>query len=116
VITPEAQAAIDGDLAYIRISASSAIAKRWYLGLIEAIASLSHMPRRHAVSPHQRPFDAELRPRHHARPRYQRRVTVHLARATVNVVRYHPGSSPALGAPDDRASGTEPRQSAADSP
>jgi plasmid stabilization system protein ParE len=116
VITPEAQAAIDGDLAYIRISASSAIAKRWYLGLIEAIASLSHMPRRHAVIPEQWLFDDELRQLLYGRSRYKRRVIFLIDGATVYVVRYQHGSLPALGAPDDLASGTEPRQSTADSP
>ncbi len=45
VITPEAQAAIDRDIAYIRLQASPEIADRWYHGLIEAIASLSDMPK-----------------------------------------------------------------------
>ncbi len=45
VITPEAQAAIDRDIAYIRLQASPEIADRWYHGLIEAIASLSACPR-----------------------------------------------------------------------
>ena len=60
-ITPEAQAAIDRDIAYIRLGASSEVVERWYAGLIEAILSLSHMPKRCAVIPEQWMFDDEFR-------------------------------------------------------
>ncbi len=61
VITPEAQAAIDRDIVYIRQQASPEIADRWYHGLIEAIASLSEMPTRCGVIPEQWLFDDEFR-------------------------------------------------------
>lgn len=45
VMTPEAQAEIDRDIATIRLQASPEIADPWYLELIEAIASLSEISR-----------------------------------------------------------------------
>ena len=72
VITPEAQAAIDRDIAYIRQQASPEIANRWYDGLIEAIASLSDMPTRCGVIPEQWLFDDEFRQLPHRIPLHLR--------------------------------------------
>ena len=61
VITPEAQASIDRDIEFIRLHASPDTAERWFAGLIEAIRSLSTMPKRCGLIPENWLFDEELR-------------------------------------------------------
>lgn len=96
VITPEAQAAIDRETAYIHSHASPETANRWYLGLIDAIASLSHMPARCGSIPEQSHFDTEFRQLLYGRKRHKRRIIFFIDGETVYVVRYQHGSLPPL--------------------
>ncbi|MDA1266030.1 MAG: type II toxin-antitoxin system RelE/ParE family toxin [Planctomycetota bacterium] len=101
MITPEAEAAIDRDIAYIRLQASQEIADRWYHGLTEAIRSLSSMPARCGVIPEQWLFDDELRQLLYGRKHHKRRIIFFIDDATVYVVRYQHGSLPPLSRPED---------------
>ena len=101
VMTPEAQAAIDRDIAYIRQQASPKIADRWYHGLIEAIASLSDMPTRCGVIPEQWLFDDEFRQLLYGRRQHKRRVIFFIDDDTVYVVRYQHGRLPPLSGPEE---------------
>ena len=101
VITTEAQAAIDRDIAYIRLQASPEIADRWYHGLIEAIASLSDTPTRCGVIPEQWLFDDEFRQLLYGRRMHKRRIIFFLDGDTVYVVRYQHGSLLPLSGPEE---------------
>ena len=101
VITPEAQAAIDRDIASIRLQASPEVADRWYHGLVEAIASLSDMPTRCVVIPEQWLFDDEFRQLLYGRRQHKRRIVFFIDDATVYVVCYQHGSLPPLSGPEE---------------
>ena len=100
VMTGEAQAAIDRDIAHIRLQASPERVDRWYRGLIKAIASLSHMPTRCGVIPEQCLFDDEFRQLLYGRMQHRRRIIFLIQGDTVYVVRYQHGSLPPLSAPE----------------
>jgi len=104
VITPEAQAAIDRDLARIRLQISAAVAERWHAGLTEAILSLSHMPTRCCVIPEGRLFEAQLRELLYGGRGHERRIVFFVEGDTVHVVHYRHGSLPPLSGPEDLGS------------
>ena len=101
VVTPEAQAAIDRDIAHIRLHASDEVTERWYAGLIEAIASLSHMPTRCSAIPEQWMFDGEFRQLLYGRRHHKRRIIFLTEGDTVYVVHYRHGSLPPLRGPEE---------------
>jgi plasmid stabilization system protein ParE len=101
VITPEAQKAIDSDLAFIRLQASPVAANRWFSGLVEAIASLSVMPMRCRVIPESCYFEPELRQLLYGRRHHVRRIIFIIEGDTVHVVHYRHGSLPQLDGSED---------------
>ena len=96
VVTPEAQAAIDRDVAYVRDHASARVAERWYRGLIAAIASLSDMPTRCGVIPEQPLFEVELRQLLYGGRQHKRRIIFWIDDDCVCVVSIQHGSLPPL--------------------
>ena len=108
VVTPEAQAAIDLDIAWIRLFASSEVTDRWYLGLIEAIASLSHMPTRCGAIPEQWLFDNEFRQLLYGSRQYKRRVIFLIDGDTVYIVRYQHGSLAPSSRSDELGASLQP--------
>ena len=88
VVTPEAQAAIDDDLGFIRLSASDEVAERWFTGLIAVIASLSTMPTRCALIPESPWCGEEIRQILYGRKQHRRRIIFVIRGDTVHVVHY----------------------------
>ena len=96
VVTPEAQAAIDRDIAHVRREASREVADAWYCGLIEAIASLSVIPMRCAVIPEHGLFEEEIRQLLYGRRPHLRRIMFFIDGDAVYVVRYQHSRMPLL--------------------
>lgn len=104
VLTPEAQAAIDCDIAYVRRHASRRVADTWYGGLIEAIASLSVIPLRCSVIPEHGLFDEEIRQLLYGRRRHLRRIIFFIDGDSVYVVRHQHSRMPPLSDSGDLGS------------
>ncbi len=109
VITPEAQAAIDRDLAFIRLHASPDVVDRWFTGLMGAIASLSSMPTRCRLIPESRGFfKPDFRQILYGRRHQVRRIIFLIEGDAVHVVHYRHGMRPQLSGPEDFGSAISP--------
>ena len=107
-LTPEAQAAIDRDIAYVRARALPEVAERWYQSLMEAIESLSSMPTRCAVIPEQWLFDVEHRHLLYGRRHHERRIIFFVDEDTVHIVHYRHGNLPPLSGQQELEQGLLP--------
>jgi len=96
MIIPEARAAIDRDIAYLRARAAPDVVDRWFTGLIDAIRSLSTMPKRCSLIPEHWMFEDEFRHLLYGSRRHQKRIIIFFESNVVNVVHYRHGSLPPL--------------------
>ncbi|MGP1382193.1 MAG: type II toxin-antitoxin system RelE/ParE family toxin [Thainema sp.] len=93
----------EADRAFLRLSqiASPATAKHWYAGLIQAIESLSQMPKRCPLARENSYFSQEIRQLVYGKGRSSYRVLFTILeeqeRATVRILHIRHGSQQALG-------------------